>query len=262
MVPRSWEAAGFEMTERVTFDQAYSRLSISEAGFQNDPADKGNWTGGRVGVGENKGTNGGISAATYPDLDIRNLKPDQIKAIYYRDWWLKAGGDHFDPAIVFQLWEFAVLAGMDNAKRCLQRAARVADDGEIGDVSIAAVCAMDLNDVLFRFNAAKLRHFTQLTTFDKYGRGWTNRTADRLDDCALDNIDLPETLKWNYSRPSFPGSSQLPESPLASSASGNPASPPQKPTPPSPLLTPSTQPTTQTGSFLQMIGQILKFGKR
>ena len=45
----------------------------SEGGFTDNRADPGNWTGGQVGAGELRGTNFGISAAAYPQLDIANL---------------------------------------------------------------------------------------------------------------------------------------------------------------------------------------------
>lgn len=175
---------------RLTFDQCFARLIGVEAGFSNDPKDPGNWTGGRVNVGELKGTKYGIAANTYPDLDIKNLTLDQAKAIYYRDWWLKCGGDAFDPAILYQLWQFAVNAGMDTAKRCLQRAARQADDGKVGPVTIAAVKAMNLDDMLLRMLAQEIRYYTSLKQgFIDNGRGWMNRVATNLDYAAEDNID-------------------------------------------------------------------------
>lgn len=173
---------------RVTFDQAFARLIKTEGGLSMDPDDPGNWTGGRKGVGELKGTKYGIAANTYGDIDIANLTLDQAKAIYYRDWWLKAGGDDLDGAIMFQLWQFAVNAGMSTAKRCLQRAVRVADDGKIGEITIEKVNSMDVNDVLFRLLAQEIRHYTSLRDgFIKYGRGWMNRIAEVLEYAAEDN---------------------------------------------------------------------------
>jgi lysozyme family protein len=66
-----------------------------------------------IGKGQCKGTKYGISAMTYPDLDIRNLTLDQAKAIYKRDWWDRINADDLHPAIVFQVWDFAVNAGMN-----------------------------------------------------------------------------------------------------------------------------------------------------
>lgn len=171
----------------MNFDQAFDRLIGHEGGFSDDAKDPGNWTGGRVNVGELKGTKYGIAANTYGDLDIKNLTLDDAKKIYYRDWWLKAGADQLDAAIVFQLWDFAVNAGMGTAMRALQRAARVSDDGNIGPLTLRAVRAMSTTDVLMRFAAQRLRFYTGLSTWPTYGKGWTNRVAGQLDYAAADS---------------------------------------------------------------------------
>ena len=170
----------------MSFDHCFTRLIGHEAGYSEDPRDPGNWTGGRTGLGELKGTKFGIAANTYPDVDIKNLTLDQAKAIYYRDWWLKIGADEIDSAIVFQMWDFAVNAGMSTAKRALQRAVRVVDDGVIGPRTIAAVKAESVTDVLMRFNAQRLRFYTSLSTWHTYGKGWTSRVAANLDYAAED----------------------------------------------------------------------------
>jgi lysozyme family protein len=171
----------------MTFDEAFDRLIGHEGAFSEDPRDPGNWTSGRVNVGQLKGTKFGIAANTYGDLDIRNLTLEQAKAIYYRDWWLKAGADELHPAIVFQMWDFAVNAGMGTAKRALQHSAGVAVDGQVGPLTITAVKTTAVNDILLRFNAFRLRHYTSLSKWETYGRGWTNRTAGQLDYAAKDN---------------------------------------------------------------------------
>jgi lysozyme family protein len=169
------------------FDTCFDRLIKAEGEFTDDERDSGNWTGGRVGVGTLLGTKYGIAANTYPDLDIRNLTLDQAKAIYYRDWWLKAGADFLPQDMVFQLWQFAINAGMPNAIRVLQRALGVAADGVVGPVTISAVQKIDKKDLPLRFIAYALKHYTSLTKFSTYGRGWTNRSADALLYAAEDN---------------------------------------------------------------------------
>lgn len=171
----------------MNFDQAFDRLIKHEGEFTDDPKDPGNWTGGRVNIGQLKGTKYGIAANTYGDLDIVNLTLEQAKAIYHRDWWLKAGADQLDAAIVFQLWDFAINAGMGTAVRALQRAVRVADDGSIGPLTIRAVRAMSTTDVLMRLTAQRLRFYTSLSTWLTYGKGWTNRVAGQLDYGAEDS---------------------------------------------------------------------------
>ncbi|MFH7809192.1 glycoside hydrolase family 108 protein [Acinetobacter sp. BSP-153] len=171
----------------LTFDTAFDRLIGHEGNFTDDPKDRGNWTTGVIGKGQCKGTKYGISAMTYPDLDIRNLTLDQAKAIYKRDWWDRINADDIHSAIVFQVWDFAVNAGMGTAKRKLQKAVNMAEDGIIGPMTIKAIKKADLNDVLMKFNAAKLKHYTSLSTWPRYGKGWTIRTADQLNYAALDN---------------------------------------------------------------------------
>lgn len=172
---------------KLTFDQAFDRLIGHEGKFTNDSRDRGNWTTGIIGKGQLKGTKYGISAMTYPMLDIKNLTLAQAKDIYKRDWWDALNAKNIDSAIIFQVWDFAINAGMATAKRKLQSAVGVADDGIIGPISLKAVNDADLNDVLMKFNAERLTYYTKLSTWTTYGKGWTNRVAGQLQYAAVDN---------------------------------------------------------------------------
>jgi len=169
----------------MNFDIAFDRLIGHEGKFTDNPQDLGNWTSGRVGIGELKGTKYGIAAHSYPYLDIKNLTLQQAKDIYKRDYWDILGNAH--PAIKFQMFDAAVNHGYGNAIRFLQRAVKVADDGQWGRISQAALDAMDHNDVLLRFVAYRLRFWASLRSFDAFGRGWTNRGADNLLYASEDN---------------------------------------------------------------------------
>lgn len=169
----------------IDFSTAFDRLIHSEGGFSDDPRDLGNWTGGKVGVGELKGTKYGIAAHSYPYLDIKNLTLAQAKEIYHRDFWAIIGNAH--PSIKFQLFDASVNHGHPNAIRMLQDAVRVAPDGQWGGISQAALDAMETNDVLLRFVAYRLKFWAKLSIFDDFGRGWTNRGADNLLYAAEDN---------------------------------------------------------------------------
>src|SRR5690606_22248463 len=164
----------------LTFDEAFERLIGHEGKFTSGPKDKGNWTSGRVGVGELKGTKYGISAMTYPHLDIKNLTLEEAKQIYLRDFWLRAASDQYDGAIAYQVFDAAVNHGIGNAIRFLQRAVGVADDGVIGNETMKALRAMTVTDVLARFNAARLTFYTKLSTWPTFGRGWARRVAGNL----------------------------------------------------------------------------------
>ena len=171
----------------MNFEIAFQRLIGHEGGYSNDRNDPGNWTGGKVGVGFLKGTKFGLAANTYPKLDIKNITVVEAKEIYKRDWWDKLGADQLHPAIVYQLWDFAINAGKSRAVKELQQVAGVPDDGIIGPKTISAVKVMEVNDVLLRLAAERLKFYTSLSTWDRYGKGWTNRVAENLMYAAQDN---------------------------------------------------------------------------
>lgn len=171
----------------VTFDEAFERLIGHEGKFQNIRSDRGNWTSGKVGVGELKGTKFGITAMSYPHLDIKNITLDEAKEIYRRDFWDRACSDDFDGAIAYQVFDAGVNHGIENAVRFLQRAVGVADDGYIGPVTLKAIQAMSVSDILMRFNAARIRFYTKLSTWSNFGKGWVLRVAGNLDYAADDS---------------------------------------------------------------------------
>lgn len=171
---------------KIDFERSFDRTMGSEGGFQNKSSDRGNWTTGVVGRGELKGTKFGISAMSYPHLDIKNLTLEQAKGIYYQDWWLELGMDLFKPALSYQMFDAAMNHGMGNATRMLQRAVRMLDDGVIGPRTRAAVDAMPLEDLLARFLSQRLRFMTQIGTWKDYGKGWAVRIADNLEYAAED----------------------------------------------------------------------------
>lgn len=174
-----------EMSDNFTI--AIDRLIGHEGGYSDNRNDPGNWTGGRVGVGELKGTKFGIAANTYPTLDIKNLTRDQAVAIYRRDFWDSIRGDGLTLEVGFQLLDGAVNSGITQAVRWLQRAVGVADDGLIGPVSQAAFKAADQNDAVLLFNAERLEFMTRLSNWPDAGKGWARRIAANLRYGAQDN---------------------------------------------------------------------------
>jgi lysozyme family protein len=152
----------------MNFDQAFDRLISNEGGYVNHQDDPG---------GETKF---GICKRSYPRIDIKNLTRDQAKQIYCTDFWERGRMDQYDGAISYQVFDAAVNHGIENAIRLLQKAAGVADDGHIGPVTIAAVKAKSVTDMLMLFIAWRIRFWTKLSTWDSFGRGWANRAADDL----------------------------------------------------------------------------------
>lgn len=171
----------------MNFTTVFERVFTTEGGFTNNPKDAGNWTGGEVGVGINKGTKFGIAANTYPDLDIKNLTREMAKEIYYKDWWIALGMERFSTAMQFQMFDAAFNHGMKNASKIYQRAVKTVDDGVLGVNTLKAASKMSEDDRLLRFLSYRLKFYTSLSTFKTFGAGWTNRVAENLLYAAEDN---------------------------------------------------------------------------
>lgn len=169
----------------MTFEKAFERLIGHEGGFQADPNDRANWTTGKIGQGELRGTKYGISAMSYPGEDIRNLTLDRAQAIYRRDYWGPACCDLVPDPVKYPLFSAAVHTSAPGkpttALRMLQRAAGVRDDGVIGPVSIMAITNMPPHRLLARFVGQYLDYINNnRDQFRLYGVGWSQRAAEML----------------------------------------------------------------------------------
>lgn len=169
------------------FDKVFDRVIGHEGGFQADPKDRGNWTSGVIGQGELKGTKFGLAAMTYPHLDIKNLTVDQAKAIYFEDWWLPLKLDMYHPAMSFQIFDASVNHGSGRAIQFLQRAVGTKDDGVLGPKTLKEMAKIQNDDLLLLFIAERLQYFTEVKTWDVYGKGWSRRMVQNLRYAAQDN---------------------------------------------------------------------------
>ena len=171
----------------MSFETTFKRSMGSEGAYKADRSDRGDWTSGIIGKGELKGTKYGISAMSYPDLDIKNLTFEDAKAIYKRDWWDKLKLEDYSAAMSYQLFDTAINSGWHNAAEILQRAIGVKDDGVIGKVTMAKLATLDNNDVLMLFLAERLEFMANISTWGIYGRGWARRIAQNLRYATMDN---------------------------------------------------------------------------
>lgn len=162
------------------FDYAIQFILQHEGGFQCMRGDSGNWTGAAIGSGELKGTNYGICAASYPNLDIRNLTREQAIEIYHRDFW-RAAWDQLDKRVAAKVLDISVNCGQTLGPKILQRACGVDDDGIVGSATILAANHCD-TDLLLTAMSLKLRdHYADIVRRKpekkQFLAGW-NRRAD------------------------------------------------------------------------------------
>lgn len=155
------------------FDTAFTQLLGHEGGYSNHSADPGGETmwGVTVAVARQNGYQGPMKA----------MPVDLAKAIYRKRFWTPAKCDQLPPAVRYAMFDAAVNSGVLQANKWLQRAARVEDDGIIGDGTLKAVALMDGNLLVRRMLGQRLRFMTDLRTWDAFGKGWARRIASLLD---------------------------------------------------------------------------------
>jgi len=157
------------------FARCFAFTLGAEGGYSNNPADPGNWTGGAVGNGELRGTNFGISASAYPQLDIANLTQSQAEDIYRRDYWAALQGDSLALPVALVAFDAAVNAGPRRAVMWLQQAAGAAPDGALGPASLAALRQGDPVAMAREALVRRLDFSTRLPAWTNFGLGWSRR---------------------------------------------------------------------------------------
>lgn len=166
------------------FAQAFTFVVGAEGGFTDDPGDPGNWTGGAIGVGTLNGTKYGISAASYPTLDIADLTEAEAQAIYLRDYWTPIQGDQLPAALALVVFDGAVNSGVAQSAMWLQNAVGVTADGAIGPATLSAVGAWGappdaraLWELCADVLAERMNFLGHDTAFSMFGLGWSRRVA-------------------------------------------------------------------------------------
>ena len=147
-----------------------------EGGYTNRASDPGNWTGGATGVGVCKGTNFGISAKAYPDLDIINLTREQAAAIYFRDYWTPLHCGEMPLPVALVMFDTGVNMGLHYAATELQNSAGLPADGDIGPVTLGAVRNQSPPHLVAAYLASRIETYVKLSAeHPEFLSGWTTR---------------------------------------------------------------------------------------
>jgi lysozyme family protein len=170
------------MASRRDFELSFELLIGHEGGWGNHPDDRGNWTTGVCGQGENRGTKYGICAASYPTHDIKNLTLDQARDIYHRDYWTPARCPEMRPRLALIVFDSAVNNGVGRAIGFVQTAVGATSDGAWGPNTQAAfdrASARDIDDTALaaEVHAQRIYFMAQINTWNTFGLGWSRRLA-------------------------------------------------------------------------------------
>ena len=132
-----------------------------EGGLSTTRSDPGNWTGGKVGVGDLKGTNFGIAASSHPTLDIAHLTKADASAIYDREYWTPADCEALPPGLDLSHFDATVNSGRGHSTGWLK-------------------AAMKTSTGTGRIHAYAADRLTSMHAFSAWawaGKGWSARVA-------------------------------------------------------------------------------------
>lgn len=96
-------------TKAMQFISKWEWMNKEDGAFTDHPADPGGKT------------KWGISQKAYPDLNIANLKKTDAYAIYFADYWLKAGCNEMEFPLACTVFDTAINMGVSKAKDFLAK---------------------------------------------------------------------------------------------------------------------------------------------
>jgi lysozyme family protein len=156
------------------WQKSFELMLKSEGGFVNHPSDPG----GMTNLGVTKATWENWVGRESDEAEMRGLTPEKDEPLYKKKYFDAVRGDELPMGLDYLMFDFAVNAGAGRAIKTLQTAVGVTPDGGFGPMTMAAVQAVDPNELIERFSQAKEDFYRSLTTFATFGKGWLNRVAD------------------------------------------------------------------------------------
>lgn len=155
------------------FERALALVLKHEGGYVNHPKDPGG------------ATNRGVTQAVYDayrkmrgrgTMSVKFITGEELRAIYKFQYWDRVQGDFLPAGLDYAVFDFAVNSGVGRASKSLQAVLGVAQDGQIGARTLAAIHSSTA--VINALCDRRIGFLRNLKTFLTFGKGWTRRVAD------------------------------------------------------------------------------------
>lgn len=152
--------------------QYITKTLKKEGGYQSNREDKGNWTGGKVNVGRNLGTNFGITPVSWAEFligdgkgvnpeskefkdtlanlkiaDIQNITKDQAIDFYKKRADKQFKLTRYPPHLKNQIFDIMTHSGYKGGMRLIQKAAGTTPDGLFGTKTLNAIQNLSNNQL-------------------------------------------------------------------------------------------------------------------
>lgn len=163
------------------FEPSLKRVLVHEGGFVNDPDDPGGPTNRGV---TQRVYNGFRTRKGLAPRSVRLITAEEVAEIYKAQYWDAVRGDDLPSGLDYAVFDFAVNSGVSRAVKYLQKVLGVAQDGILGERSLAAAHERDVMMILEQYIADRmtfLRSIRKGGGWKKFGRGWTRRVMGEKD---------------------------------------------------------------------------------
>ena len=154
------------------FERALALILKQEGGYSNHPRDPG----GATNLGITKRTLAEWMKRPVTDAEVRNLQVADVEPIYRANYWDACRCSELPDGVDLLVFDAAVNQGPGRAKRLLQRALGVAEDGVFGPVTMGKVTHLPRARLIDELVARRAVHYASLQP--TFHLGWFRRLSE------------------------------------------------------------------------------------
>ena len=165
------------MANESRFERWLQLVLAHEGGYVDHPSDPG----GATNLGITRKTLARwrkvVPWTSLPKSEVKALNKETVAPIYRALYWDEIRGEDLPDGLDYAVFDYAVNSGPGRAVMALQRILGVADDGEVGPITLAAIAKRKPADLINALCDERFAFLQRRSTFPVFGKGWTSRVS-------------------------------------------------------------------------------------